>query len=189
MTLEQKEAVLARSPTNGGKNYPYCEAVLLSCKLEGISPAGWGTIGGDTSNVHYWEYNSTNISNGKPVDISKRHPASKQLTMEKDSVTISNYMNPAFVLDGWTPAMAPIILSQPMSLKVKKDQQASFKVKVAAIPEAAYQWFKNGHAIDGATNAVLNIQPVDISDEGNYSVLVKNSTGSVASFEASLTVN
>ncbi len=108
MTLEGKETVLARAPTNGGKNYPYCEAVLINCQLAGISPVGWGPIGGDTSNVHYWEYNSTNISNGKPADISLRHPASRQLTMQKDSVIISNYMNAAYVLGGWKPKLAPI---------------------------------------------------------------------------------
>ena len=114
-TLDGKETVIARAPTNGGKNYPYCEAVLLNCGLSGISPVGWGPIGGDASNVHYWEYNSTNISDGKSVDISRRLPASRQLTMKKDSAIISEYMKPAYVLGGWKPVIAPIILSQPSS--------------------------------------------------------------------------
>jgi hypothetical protein len=55
------------SPVNGSRTYPYCEAVLIQCQLEGISPAGWGTIGGDATNVHFWEYNSTNTRDGKPL--------------------------------------------------------------------------------------------------------------------------
>jgi pectinesterase len=109
------ETVLARSPTNGGKNYPYSEAALLHCALAGIAPAGWGEIGGDTSNVHYWEYGSTNLSDGKPIDASQRHPASRQLTLEKDAEIIANYQNPSYVLRGWNPKMAPRISPPPTS--------------------------------------------------------------------------
>jgi pectinesterase len=106
-TRGSQETVIARAPTNGGKNYPYCEAVLIDCALSGISPVGWGEIGGDASNVHYWEYNSTNLSDRKPVDVGRRHPDSRQLTLEKDAKIIADYRNPAYVLGGWTPKMAP----------------------------------------------------------------------------------
>lgn len=119
MTKEGKETVLARSPINGGKTYPYCESVLLNCSLAGISPIGWGPIGGDTLNVHYWEYNSTNISDGKPVDVSQRHPASRQLTMENNSEIIANYSKPSYILGGWTTTMVPLILSQPKPVNAK----------------------------------------------------------------------
>ena len=85
------------------KSYPYIEAVLIDCKLSGIDPEGWGPIGGDVANIRYWEYNSRNLNDGMPVDISKRHPASRQLTLENDAGVISNYRNPAYVLGGWTP--------------------------------------------------------------------------------------
>ena len=97
------ETEIARAPSNKGRDYPYCEAVLLNCQLSGISPVGWGPLGKDVSNVRYREYNSTNLKDGKPVDISQRLPASRQLTMEKDSVLIQNYSQPAFVLNGWNP--------------------------------------------------------------------------------------
>jgi pectinesterase len=102
-TRGNQKTVIARSPANGGKNYPYSEAVLINCALEGINPAGWGPIDGDTSNVHYWEYDSTDLSNGKPADVSMRHPASRQLTMEKDAAVITSYLDPAYVLGGWNP--------------------------------------------------------------------------------------
>jgi len=96
---------MARAPSNKGKEYPYCEMVLISCQLQGISPVGWGDVSKDASNVHYWEYNSTNLADGKPIDSSRRHPASRQLTLEKDKETIKNYSIPAFILGGWTPKM------------------------------------------------------------------------------------
>lgn len=102
-TLGKDMTEIARAPVNGGKSYPYCEAVLLLCKLSGISPIGWGPIGRDTTNMHLWEYNSTNLTDGKPMDTSKRHPASRQLTMEKDAALIEQFSRPEFVLGGWTP--------------------------------------------------------------------------------------
>jgi pectinesterase len=188
MTPEGNETVLARAPANGGKNYPYCEAVLLNCRLAGISPVGWGQIGGDTSNVHYWEYHSTHISDGKPVDVSRRHPASRQLTMESDSAIIADYSRPAHLLEGWEPAMAPIVLSQPVPVKAKKGRPAGFAVEVAAVPEAGYQWFIDGRIIRGATDAALSIETAGIHDAGSYSVTAKNSAGSVTSRAVELTV-
>ena len=183
-----QETEIARAPNNKGKEYPYCEAVLINCALAGISPIGFGPIGGETSNVHYWEFNSVNISDGKPVDTSKRLPASRQLTMEKDSETIKNYMNPSFVLGGWNPVMAPVILSQPQSVTVKKGDTVAFEVKVTATPDASYQWLKNGKAIKGASSSVLNISSVGQKTSATYSVLIKNNSGSVISQNAVLKI-
>jgi hypothetical protein len=97
-------AVLARLPNNHGLNYPYAEAVLINCHLKGVPPAGWGPVEDDTTDTHLWEFNSTDMD-GKPIDTTQRHPVSKQLTMAKDTETIANYSNPAFVLGGWTPVV------------------------------------------------------------------------------------
>jgi pectinesterase len=52
--------------------------------------------------VRFWEYNSRNVD-GTPVDVSQRHPASRQLDKVKDAETIANYRKPSFVLNGWQP--------------------------------------------------------------------------------------
>jgi len=100
---------IARAPVNHGKGYPNVEVVLINCALSGVSPIGWGPIGDDVANVHYWEYNSTNLNDGKLVDMSQRHPASKQLLIDKDAELITNYSRPSFIFDGWTPE----ILTKP----------------------------------------------------------------------------
>jgi hypothetical protein len=97
-------AVLARLPNNHGLNYPYAEAVLIHCKLKGIPAAGWGPIDDDTTHLHLWEFNSTDMD-GHAIDVSQRHPVSRQLTMAEDAQTIAKYSDPAFVLGGWTPVV------------------------------------------------------------------------------------
>ena len=95
--------VLARSPRNGNSTYPYAEAVLLNSTLSGIRPEGWGAAD-EGGKAHFWEYNSRN-PDGSPVDVSKRSPLSRQLDKIKDARLISDYSNPAFVLDGWNPKL------------------------------------------------------------------------------------
>jgi pectinesterase len=185
-TRGNRETVIARAPSNGGKNYPYSEAVLIDCALAGIEPVGWGPIGGDTANIHYWEYNSTRPDDGKPLDISQRHPASRQLTTEKDASIIANYRNPAYVLGGCIPKMTPLILSQPESITVRFGETAAFHVSAAAVPEASYQWHKNGKPIKGATQATLMLKNVGSRDEAAYTVRVKNDSGEVTSGRATL---
>lgn len=174
---------LARAPINNGRAYPNAEAVLINAKLEGISPAGWGVMGGDTAGMHYWEYNSTNLSDGKPVDVSQRKPESKQLTKEKDAETIANYSNPAYVL-GWIPAMAPLILAPPQAVMTGTGQSMTISVKVAAVPDATYQWLENGAPIRGATEATLTRTKTKPVDAARYTVRVTNASGSATSSRA-----
>jgi pectinesterase len=183
-TRGTQKTVLARAPTNGGKNYPYCEAVLINCVLAGIDPAGWGPIGGDTSNVHFWEYNSTNLGDGKPIDASQRHPAARQLTMEKDAANIANYSDPSYVLGGWIPKMAPLILTQPQSVAMKTGQTVELLFKVAAVPEASCQWYKNGKPISGATGETLILKNIAAADAAVYTATAKNRSGSITSNKA-----
>ena len=91
-----KDALIARSPINKGKGYPYAESVLINCKLDSIPAVGWA-VEGDTTNVHFWEYNSRTMD-GTPIDNSLRHPASRQLDKEKDAKIIELYSNPTYVL-------------------------------------------------------------------------------------------
>jgi pectinesterase len=180
--------VIARSPTNGGRNYPFSEAVLIDCLLAGIDPAGWGDIGGDTSKIRYWEYQSRSLDDGSPVDESNRHPASRQLKMETDAKTIADYRNPAYVLGGWNPKMAPLILSQPESVAVAPGRTVTLNVEAVGMPEPHCQWHKDGSPLSGATASSFKIENAGISDEAEYTVTVTNDSGSVTSSGAILKI-
>jgi pectin methylesterase-like acyl-CoA thioesterase len=180
--------VIARAPVNSGRTYPNAEVVLIDCALEGISPVGWGEVGGDTTDVHYWEYKSTNLRDGTPVDVTARHPVSKRLTMDSDGQTIANYSNPSWVLGGWSPAMAPVILRAPVSVTATAGQAVEFSVAAAAIPAAASQWLRNGSPIPGATGTTLKLAAVRRGDAGTYTVRMTNASGTAISEAAALTV-
>jgi pectinesterase len=178
---------IARAPTNAGRSYPNVEVVLLNCALAGISPVGWGAVGGDTSDVHYWEFNSTNLADGRPADVSARYPVSRRLKMETDAQTIADYGNPAWVL-GWSPAMAPLILAQPAPVTAAAGASVALSVEAAAVPAAAYQWFRNGAPIKGATNSTLRLESARAGDAGTYTVTVTNASGTATTRAATVRV-
>jgi pectin methylesterase-like acyl-CoA thioesterase len=177
---------IARAPTNGGRNYPNAEVVLLNCALAGISSVGWGAVGGDTADMHYWEYNSTDLSDGTAVDVSERSPVSRRLTTDKDAQTIANFSNAAWVLGGWAPAMGPLILTQPAPVAASAGDDVAFSAQVAAIPAATYQWFKNGAVIRGSTASTLKLPRVQPRDAGDYTVTVMNVSGTATTRAARL---
>jgi pectin methylesterase-like acyl-CoA thioesterase len=174
---------LARAPMNNGRAYPHAEAVLINAKLEGISPVAWGEMGGDTANMRYWEYNSTNLVDGTPVDVSRRKPESRQLTRERERETIADYSSPAYVL-GWTPAMAPLILGPPEAVMTGVGQTMTLSAKVAAVPDATYQWLENGTPIPGATASTMVRATAKPTDASRYTVRVSNASGSETSSRA-----
>jgi hypothetical protein len=53
----------------------------------------------------------------------------------------------------------------------------------------SYQWLLNGTNLSGATGATLNLNNVQLSDAGTYSVVVSNAISSTNSADAMLTVN
>ena len=179
---------LARSPTSG-VSFPYAEFVLISCKLDGIAPEGWGAAGPDYTNVHFWEYNSVNLSDGKPVDVSKRVSYSRQLTMDKDADTIANYSNPSYVLGGWTPELAPVILTQPpATVTIPVGGNTELGTEVAAEPAPTYQWLKDGQPLPGETSSTLKLDAATAASGGEYSVSIENSVGKVASSKTTVAV-
>lgn len=89
----------------------------------------------------------------------------------------------------YTATTMPAITQQPASITVAAGQPAKFSVTASGTAPLAYQWFKNGSAITGATNSSFTINSVEPGDAGNYTVRVSNSAGNVTSNAAALTVS
>ena len=80
----------------------------------------------------------------------------------------------------------PQILSEPQRQVVQPGGLASFFVVVANTRDLAYQWRFNGANIPGATNDTLLLQNVGAPNQGQYSFVLVNSSGSVTSAPAAL---
>ena len=84
---------------------------------------------------------------------------------------------------------APQITESPVNVTVNEGQSVKFNVTaVSAIP-IQYQWQYNGTPIPGATNQTYTISSVNTTHAGTYTVQVSNTSGSVLSSSALLTVD
>ena len=79
------------------------------------------------------------------------------------------------------------ILSAPSNLTVNAGDSATFSVTAAGTAPLAYQWYKDGVAIQGATDTNFTIASALAGDAGYYRLVITNMTGSLTSSVAVLT--
>jgi hypothetical protein len=84
------------------------------------------------------------------------------------------------------PLTPPLIATQPQSLSVFPDEDATFSLAASGSAPLSYQWQFNGAIIPGATNSSYIRLRVQAEDVGAYSVIVANAAGSVLSSNAFL---
>src|ERR1700676_401087 len=86
--------------------------------------------------------------------------------------------------------VAPTITTQPANQTVTAGQTATFTVVASGTAPLSYQWQKNVANIAGATSSSYTTPATTSFDNGaRFTVVVSNSTGSVTSSAATLTVN
>jgi len=82
--------------------FPCSQAAFIHCQMGAqVPPVGWEARGTNVSHLRFGEFHSTDAQ-GKPVNVSRRHPASRQLT-ETEAV---EWSDPAKVLSyhhPWNP--------------------------------------------------------------------------------------
>jgi hypothetical protein len=86
------------------------------------------------------------------------------------------------------PDGVPMITQQPQSLCVAEGAPAELSVSAQSPDAALFQWIWNGGNLADETNATLRIAAAAKAHEGSYWVLVSNSSGSIQSLKAVLTV-
>jgi polygalacturonase/pectin methylesterase-like acyl-CoA thioesterase len=196
-------------------NFPFSEVVVLDSTFgdpannaflnttSGVSGAnylgGWwllnnvGSASGAPT-VHNWTNHLVNATGNALTNPN----ADAFTTMPTDAATQANYRNAAWVLNSnlagtvngtWTPALAPVIVTQPTALTVNAGDPATFSVGAFAVPAPSYQWRRNGADIPGATGASYTINATSPTDADTYSVVVTNSAGTVTSNAVTLLVN
>jgi 1,4-alpha-glucan branching enzyme len=87
-----------------------------------------------------------------------------------------------------TPEGPPTVSVSPQNLTVLVGSNAVFTANAFGFSPLAYQWLNSTGTIAGATNTALTITNAQLSDAGNYSVIVSNVFGSATSSVVMLTV-
>ena len=94
-----KKNWLARIETG---RFPGSAVAFINCQMgTHIPPAGWQITGNDQSRLRFFEFQST-TADGKPVDVSQRHAASRQLTAA-EAAELSDANKVLASRDTWKP--------------------------------------------------------------------------------------
>jgi hypothetical protein len=110
-----------------------------------------------------------------------------------DYVLIKAAGLPNIVVAPNTFVQTPVaITNQPLSQTVVEGSPAVFTVGASGSPLPTFQWYRNGVALPGATNASHSILVVSLGDAGTFKVIaqnvVSNITHTATSGDAALTV-
>lgn len=81
------------------------------------------------------------------------------------------------------------ITRQPQSASSCPGNSATFSVAAEGSGALSYQWYFNGSAITGQTNATLLLSNLQTNQAGLYAVVVWNASGSVTSASAQLSMS
>ncbi len=128
----------------------------------------------------FWQ--SANTTNGVPVTFAVLTAISGADARLLAATNIPTWFY------GWTPQLAPNILTQPANQSVGGGQTANFSVVASGISAPTYQWLKNGSPLAGQTSSTLALINASANDVAAYSVIVSNAAGVVTSSSATLTV-
>ncbi len=85
--------------------------------------------------------------------------------------------------------LAPVIVTPPLSTNALLGSLASFTVAAAGTPDPAYQWWRNGLPLAGATSATCAFLAGAGDNGASFTCVVSNSAGVVTSPPAFLAVN
>ncbi len=84
-----------------------------------------------------------------------------------------------YILNVVPQSGAPVVMPLPIEAKGIEGARLVLNVDVADQTGVTYQWFKDGEILLDAEEALVEITSIDTDDEGEYSVLVSNDSGSV----------
>ncbi len=82
-----------------------------------------------------------------------------------------------------------IIVTQPLNRLAESNGNAGFSVNVSSVSPVTYQWRFNGTNILGATGDSLYLPVVTSANEGSYTVVISNASGSVTSTPAFFSID
>ncbi|MSU36593.1 MAG: hypothetical protein EXS36_16135 [Pedosphaera sp.] len=146
-----------------------------------------GAIG--TGNLTYqWNFNGSPIPEATTSSLSLVNVQAAytgNYTVRVTDTIRSTLSNPALM----NVLVRPTFATQPPSMVAIVGDSLELRVEVDSLAPLSYRWRNGTAVIPGATNAVLRLKNVQLSDAGTYQVVVTNlATGSVGTNSATSTV-
>ena len=138
------------------------------------------------------------LNNTGSATVSYSDSAPNTFTFDTFGVRPSDAANSAtgfdttlFQVEFIPGATAPSISIDPQAQDVLVGQDATFNVLASGTSPLNYQWYTNDTTtpLQNETNSVLTLTNAQLSDAGEYFVIVTNSYGSTTSAVAQLTVS
>jgi outer membrane protein assembly factor BamB len=138
--------------------------------------------------TYRWLFNGTNLPGALSPNFMV--PAALDNSAGDYSVVVANAAGSiTSAVARLIVVLPPQITKQPEAFVGAVGANASFSVMATSSVAVTYQWRFNGTNLAGATATNLVVNNIQPSNAGNYSVVVANQAGSVASAPASLTVD
>ena len=151
---------------------------------------------GSTPLNYFWRKGTTVLTNSTSPSFTilnaQSTDAGTYSVIVSNSVGTATSSNATLTVN--TVIIAPTITTQPTNQFVFQGQNVSFFVAAGGTAPFNYQWRKNGAnladntRLSGTQSNLLAISGALTNDAGNYAVVVANSSGSVTSQVAVLTV-
>ena len=141
--------------------------------------------------TYQWRFNGTNLAGANASNYTVLNVQSPNIG--DYDVVVSDYSGSvtssvATLTISGVP-VSPTITAQPQSLSVNPGNNAAFNVFATGTAPLRYQWRFDNTDIGSATNSLFTRTNTQLTDLGNYSVVVTNIAGSVTSAVATLTFN
>jgi Immunoglobulin domain/Immunoglobulin I-set domain len=145
------------------------------------------TASGTAPLAYQWLKNNSAIAGATSATLTLNNVTSANAANYSVTVTnaVGSVTSAAATL---TVLVPPAITTQPASISVAQGNAATFTAAASGTAPLSFQWLKNGAPIAGANSNVLSLAAVTANDAANYSVVVTNIVGSIASSSATLTV-
>jgi hypothetical protein len=130
--------------------------------------------------VYQWQFNGTDItgetSDSLTITDAQFADSGTYTVLVEDSCGFAAVSDPV-TLDVQDDA-SPVIASQPapQMQEVCTGETVTYSVSANGL-DLTYQWLKDGIEISGATQSELELADIQLSDAGNYSVVVDSACG------------
>lgn len=142
-----------------------------------------------TAPLHYqWRWNSSDLpgQNSTQLTLNNVQPVNAGNYTVVVTNTAGSVTSSVALLVVNVP---PFITADPTNQTVLEGGAVTFTVAATGTAPLSYQWRKDSINIPGANGPGHTISPVNVADEGLYSVVVSNVAGQVFSLPAQLTVS